>query len=255
MSAWSIDQGVILQEIPLRRSDLSSEDSWIVIDSISDFALKARREGGFNTTELVPEILWNSQVTRLYNQINQNGVAGYIGNVIAGDLEDPQSSDMNRKATEHGLECLGDDERLKLFREIWSTFDENRAAFVKARQDCKLLKTDETTVISDRWYKLDSVSFLKNRVTWIRSLSKVHIISDADYPEYLQRLWLQNPLKDQRLQELRAIEEAQRAEFERISRNQARLKAELFSALESRPGRTQTSSFGWLHRLFRGTST
>ena len=132
-NAWSVDQGVLILEIPVPASELTSGDSWVVIDSLSLFARRAHDEGGLADHELAPELLWNSQVTLAWYQINQNGIAGYINNVIVNGLDDPELLNRNRKATKAGLAALGDDARVQIFQQTWDLFEADGPRRKRAR--------------------------------------------------------------------------------------------------------------------------
>ncbi len=220
-SPWSIDQGKMIDQILIPKSQFGSDDAWVVIDSLSQFARRAKQEGGFSDAEIPEELLWNSQVTAVWAQISRNGIAGYIGNSIVSERGDPVRLERNREAAKQGFSVAGAAENLEIFCGIWTAYDMFTDDFVEAYDRCQFYKNSTTQALEERWFALDENAFLGERVAWIRGLSNLQPVDDSFYEADIVRLWDRNPLRDVRLQELQRAQDAQRQEIARIEHQQA----------------------------------
>lgn len=241
-TSWGIDQGRLIDHVLVSRSDYLSEEPWTVIDSLSQFAALAHRDGGLTDRELPPEVLWNSQVTAFCLQVDRNGVAGYINNVIVAGQDDPERLARNREAAERGLAAVGAARELAVLRHAYALHDQFAAEFLEANRNRRLLKNEAIDALFQVWIGLDPEALLAARVTWIRGLAMVRAVEDERLPAELDRLWSLNPLREQRRREL---ERAERAEIEAI-RIEQRRQAEAWQDIQAAADREQRRKAGLL---------
>jgi hypothetical protein len=171
----------MIREIIVKRSDFESNDDWIVVDSFSIFA-KAMVELGYSTPDLPKEVLWNSQVTNAFVQINRNGPSLYFFNVLAS-IDGTAKWDLLVQATQKGLNALGDVPQSAVFDKIIGEYHANRALIVQGRQnDTPFILPNDMDLFCE-FMPSDKAEdeFMGKRVEWVRSLKVVRVVPDRHY--------------------------------------------------------------------------
>lgn len=228
-SAWSNGQGVRLDSAFVRRSELASDNPWIVIDSLSRFADEARRLGGFSMDDLPREILQNSQVTQAAGQIDHNGVSGFIHNVIVINRSEPDRVRRLIKAADDGFQAVAQTGHAAVFREVCDLYQAYRSDFIAVAEssDTYLFKNKHTEEVEDRWFDLGSDKLLEERVRWVRSLPLVQAVGDSEYDSVTEAAWRSNPLRTARLEELARTEARGLEELQAVHDRQTRAWVEI----------------------------
>jgi hypothetical protein len=167
--------------------ELGSDDPWVVVDSLSDFA-KRLGEFGFASEDLPDELLWNSQVTNALVQINRNGPSLYFYNVLAAhDGTERWHRIVN--ATKQGLRALGDIPQTAAFEHLLSLYEEHRAVIVQGRRDDRpfVLPNDFDLLCQFMPSSEAEDEFMERRAAWVRSLDKLRAVPRDDYEQEIAK--------------------------------------------------------------------
>ena len=171
----------MISDIVLRHSEFQSDDDWVVIDALSQFALAAG-ERGYSSEDLPKEVLWNSQVTNAYGQINRNGPSLYFYNVLA-EHDGSSRWDKLVGATRQGLRALGDVPQVAGFEKVMSAYSEHRDAIVAGKKSGDYFKLPNDFALLCEFMPSGEAEeeFARNRARWVRSLPNLKVVTDEDY--------------------------------------------------------------------------
>jgi hypothetical protein len=234
VKSWDVVQGQLINRAIVPKTQLASDDGWIVVDCLSEFGNVARTEGGLRLDELPPEISWNSEVTNAAGQIGRNGPSTYIYNVLLQYPDNVASRRMEN--TKAGLHALADQRRLGVYEEICAAFRRHREDFLaemKVGRHFTLSNNNELFRGFSNSAEDDS-EFLSSRAQWVRSLKIVFPVPDEVLKQQREKLWSANPLRDLRLTELKLRAEEDERELQKVWSKQAQVKKSLFKRVFGR---------------------
>ena len=178
----------MISTILIRNSEAESNDEWVVIDSLAQFALQAGKRG-HSVNDLPVEVLWNSQVTQAFNQINRNGPSLYFYNVLAA-VDGTDRWNLIVNATKAGLAALGDIPQVSGFDRIMDAYAMHRDEILTGRQNTDPYKIPNNfnLLLGFMSSSEDENKFMACRVAWIRSLRNLTTVPDSDYEVALAKL-------------------------------------------------------------------
>jgi hypothetical protein len=228
MKSWENTQGQMIKKVIVPKTQLASDDGWIVVDCLSEFGNVARTEGGLRLDELPPEISWNSEVTNAAGQIGRNGPSTYIYNVL---LQYPDNVASHRmENTKAGLHAVADQRRLEVYEEICAAFHRHRDDFLAEKKVGRHFTLSNNTELLRGFSNSaeDDSKFLSARAQWVQSLKYVFTVSDEVLKQEREKLWSTNPLRELRLAELKLQAEQDEQELQKVWSKQAQVKKSLF---------------------------
>ena len=173
----------MITQIVIRQSEFDNDENWIVVDSLSKFAVPAG-EAGFGTAELPPEVMWNSQVTLAFGQINRNGPSGYFYNVLA-PVDGTSKWDLLIEATKSGLAALGEITQRAAYDGIIEAYIANRSAILAGRHSNSLYKLANDFELLRSFMPSSEAEeiFMALRTAWVRSLENLKVVPDQSYEQ------------------------------------------------------------------------
>jgi len=176
----------MITEIIIRQSEIESDDDWFLIDALSRFALAAGQRG-YSAAELPKEVLWNSQVTNAYGQINRGGPSLYFYNVLAEHDGSPRWETLV-EATRQGLRALGDVPQVAAYDKILSTYALYRGEIVAGKNSGNYFKVpDDFKLLCEFMPSREAEdTFAHNRANWVRSLANMKVVPDEEYGDALE---------------------------------------------------------------------
>lgn len=241
-AAWDQTRVEPLSRILVRDSDFRSDDDWIVIDSLADFANLARTQGGYLLQELPDAVRWSSAVTEVVAQISRNGVALYVHNCVVPLVGDAARLNAQRQAAERGLIAVGASTHASILSEVWTLFGvEGHASW----RD-EMCNDPRVKALEDRWFGLSGEQLTAARATWVRQLPGLEVVRDEDWEREIESLFSANPARVARLSELARAEEEEDRRLKIIFARQAARKAEILTEA----GLIPKPKGGLLTRLF-----